>query len=97
MKRCLLPFGSRFDVARSVFEQAGEEAAVDGLIALLGRERDEWEISFQELSERHPGWVPHGRFWKARLEGTREALATMRTIVRNPPDCEYREGDIAGA
>ena len=93
-----IPFGSRFDVARSVFEQAGEEATVDGLIALLSRERDEWEHSFEELSRRHPAWAPHGRAWKARLEGTREALAAMRGIVQSPPEWEYREkeGETAG-
>jgi TorA maturation chaperone TorD len=93
-----IPFGSRFDVARSVFEQSGEEATVEGLIHLLGRERDEWEQSFEELSKRHPGWSAHGRFWKARLEGTREALAAMRGIVQSPPEWEYREkeGETAG-
>ncbi len=93
-----IPFGSRFDVARSVFEQAGEEAAVDALSALLGRERDEWERSFEELSARHPGWAPQGLSWKARLEGTREAFATMRGIVLSPPEWEYREkeGEPAG-
>jgi len=93
-----IPFGSRFDVARSLFEQAGEEAAVDGLIALLGRERDEWERSFEELSMSHPGWASLGRSWKARLEGTHEALATMRGIVQSPPEWEYREkeGETSG-
>jgi TorA maturation chaperone TorD len=93
-----IPFGSRFDVARSLFEQAGEEAAVEALIALLGRERDEWDRSFDELSTRHPGWAPQGLSWKARLEGTREALAAMRGIVRSPPEWEYREkeGEPAG-
>jgi TorA maturation chaperone TorD len=93
-----IPFGSRFDVARSVFEQAGEQAAVDGLIALLGRERDEWERSFKELSTCHPSWAPQGLSWKARLEGTREALATMRGIVHSPPEWEYREkeGEATG-
>jgi TorA maturation chaperone TorD len=93
-----IPFGSRFDVARSLFEQAGEEAAVDGLIGLLSRERDEWERSFEELSKRYPGWAPQGRCWKARLEGTREALAAMRGIVLSPPEWEYREkeGETAG-
>jgi TorA maturation chaperone TorD len=94
-----IPFGSRFDVARSVFEQAGEEATVDALIALLGREREEWERSFEELSSRHPGWAPQGLSWKARLEGTREALAAMRGIVQSPPEWEYREkeGETAGS
>jgi TorA maturation chaperone TorD len=93
-----IPFGSRFDVARSVFEQAGEEATVDGLILLLGQERDEWEHSFEELSRRYPGWSGHGRFWKARLEGTRQALTTMRGIVQSPPEWEYREkeGEATG-
>lgn len=94
-----IPFGSRFDVARSVFEQAGEETSVDALIALLGRERDEWERCFDELSARHPGWAPQGLSWKARIEGTREALATMRGIVQSPPEWEYREkeGETAGS
>ena len=93
-----IPFGSRFDVARSLFEQAGDEAAVDALIALLGRERDEWERSFEELSSRHPGWAHQGLTWKARLQRTREALATMRGIVQSPPEWEYREkeGETAG-
>jgi TorA maturation chaperone TorD len=93
-----IPFGSRFDVARSVFEQSGEEATVGGLILLLGRERDEWERSFEELSTCHPGWAPQGLSWKARLEGTREALASMRGIVQSPPEWEYREkeGETAG-
>ncbi|HTD51835.1 MAG TPA: molecular chaperone TorD family protein [Thermoanaerobaculia bacterium] len=93
-----IPFGSRFEVARSVFEQSGEEAIVSGLIDLLTRERDEWEQSLEELSKRHPTWAPQGRFWKARLEGTREALAAMRGIVESPPPWEYRdkEGEATG-
>jgi hypothetical protein len=94
-----IPFGSRFDVARSVFEQSGEEVTVEGLIVLLGRERDEWEQSFEELSKRYPGWSAHGRFWKTRLVATREALAAMRGIVQSPPEWEYREkeGETAGS
>jgi len=86
-----VPFGSRFDVARGLFERAGENGTVDDLMDSLEEERIEWSRVYDELARSAPSWMSHAVKWKARLERTGEALATMRGIVQSPPEWEYQE------
>ena len=84
-----LPFGSRFDVARALFQTAGESGKVGTVLDLLGEEVDAWETAYQAWSDELPRWAPAAARWLARTAETRRRLGEMRGILENPPKLEY--------
>ena len=78
-----LPFGSRFEVAESLFASAGEAETLDQLISMLKDEVGVWASEYQSWAETYPTWKPFGVEWLNRttnatrtLEGMREMMAT---------------------
>jgi hypothetical protein len=78
-----LPFGSRFEVAESLFASAGEAEILDKLISLLKDEVEAWASEYQSWAETYPAWKPLSDVWLSRtanatrtLEGMREMMAT---------------------
>lgn len=76
-----LPFGSRFDVARSLFVAAGESEITAKLFEVLQAEVSWWEESCDRLARAEPGWYPVAGTWKSRLGTMRELLEAMREIA----------------
>ncbi len=79
-----LPFGSRFEVAESLFASAGEAEILDRLISALKDEVDTWASEYQNWAEKYPTWKPFGEVWLSRtmnatrtLEGMREMMETI--------------------
>lgn len=63
-----LPFGSRFEVARSLFQATGEGDRLNELLQMLEHEVEAWES------------VSRGR-WITRLEAARSTIQQMRAIA----------------
>jgi TorA maturation chaperone TorD len=72
-----LPFGSRFDVARSLFEAAGECGRVEPVLAALSREAEAWDAAYSVLAREHVAWRARAGAWRARIAATRERLSEM--------------------
>jgi len=72
-----LPFGSRFDVGRSLFEAAGECGRVEPVLAALSREADAWDAAYSVLAREHVSWRARAGAWRARIAATRERLSEM--------------------
>jgi putative dimethyl sulfoxide reductase chaperone len=83
-----LPFGSRFDVARLLFQTAGEGGKVGTVLDLVESELLEWEIAYRAWSGEHPRWAPFAERWLGRTGETRRRLGEMREILENPPELE---------
>src|SRR5262249_45407638 len=49
-----LPFGSRHDVARALFEAAGESGRVGTVLGAIGEEADSWDAAYHAIG--HAGW-----------------------------------------
>ena len=81
-----LPFGSRFDVARLLFQTAGESGKVELVLDRLGEELDTWEAAYRGWTGEHPRWSPASNRWLQRTGDTRRRLAEMREILENPPE-----------
>ena len=86
-----LPFGSRFDVARALFQTAGEMGKVGTVLDLVGAELAAWEGAYRAWSEEHPRWAPSAALWLGRTDETRRRLGEMREILENPPELEYAD------
>ena len=84
-----LPFGSRFDVARALFQTAGERGNVGTVLGLLGEELSVWESAYRSWADEHPYWKPFADGWLGRTGETRRMLGQMREILENPPELEY--------
>jgi len=84
-----LPFGSRFDVARALFQAAGESGKVGTVLDLVEAELVEWEGAYRAWSEEHPRWAPSAALWLGRTGETRRRLVEMREILDNPPQLDY--------
>ena len=84
-----LPFGPRFEVARSLFEAAGECGRVEEILAALLLEAEAWDAAYAALSRDHRAWEVRARVWQDRLSATRQRLAQMRQLLENPLDLEY--------
>jgi TorA maturation chaperone TorD len=84
-----LPFGSRFDVARLLFQTAGENGKVGTVLDLLEEELTAWETEYCGWAAERPRWNAAAARWLARTGETRRRLAEMRTILENPPELEY--------
>jgi putative dimethyl sulfoxide reductase chaperone len=87
-----LPFGSRFDVARLLFQTAGEWGKVGQVLDLLGEELSGWESAYGSWAEEHRRWAPSAARWLNRTGETRRMLGQMREILENPPELEYADG-----
>jgi hypothetical protein len=87
-----LPFGSRFEVARLLFQTAGECGKVGQVLDLLGEELSVWESAYGSWAEEHRRWAPSAARWLNRTGETRRMLRQMREILENPPELEYADG-----
>jgi TorA maturation chaperone TorD len=84
-----LPFGSRFDVARALFEAAGESGRVEPVLAALSGEAEAWDAAYAALAGEHASWRTRAAVWRSRISATRERLAEMRQILDSPLELEY--------
>jgi len=87
-----LPFGSRFDVARMLYQTAGEDGKVGTVLDLLGAELAIWEAAYRAWAEEHRRWAPLAARWLHRTGETGRMIGQMRRILENPPELEYMEG-----
>jgi putative dimethyl sulfoxide reductase chaperone len=86
-----LPFGSRFDVARLLFQTAGESEKVGTVLDLLGDELSEWETAYRSWADEQPHWKGVAGRWLGRTGEARRLLGRMREILESPPDFEYAD------
>jgi TorA maturation chaperone TorD len=84
-----LPFGSRFEVARALFEAAGESGRVGPVLDALSAETEAWDTAYSALARDHASWRERAGTWRGRLGATRERLAEMRRILESPLEVEY--------
>lgn len=84
-----LPFGSRHDVARALFEAAGESGRVERVLEGLRLEAAAWEESYSTIARAHPAWSGCAEKWQARLAETRSLLSGMAGILDSPLEVEY--------
>jgi TorA maturation chaperone TorD len=84
-----LPFGSRFDVARALFEAAGECGRVEPVLEALSTEVEAWDAAYSALARDHASWETRAGVWRRRLGTTKERLAEMRRILDSPLELEY--------
>jgi TorA maturation chaperone TorD len=84
-----LPFGSRFDVARALFEAAGESGRVGPVLDALSAEVEGWDAAYAALARDHASWETRAGAWRRRLDATTERLAEMRRILGSPLELEY--------
>ncbi len=84
-----LPFGSRFDVARSLFEAAGECGRVERVLAALSAEAEAWDAAYAAYARERASWRPSAAVWRGRIAATRERLAEMARLLENPLELEY--------
>ena len=87
-----LPFGSRFDVARMLFQTAGEGGKVGTVLDLLEAELAAWENAYRAWPDAHRRWAPFADRWLRRTGETGRRIEEMRTILENPPELEYTDG-----
>jgi TorA maturation chaperone TorD len=76
-----LPFGARFDVARTLLVATGESQRVPRLLELLTEEISLWESAYRDLAREHPVWRPGAGAWLELLEAARRRLEQMRAAV----------------
>jgi hypothetical protein len=84
-----LPFGSRFEVARALFEAAGESGRVGPVLDALSAEAEAWDSAYAVLGRDHASWETRAAAWRRRLAATTERLAEMRGILESPLALEY--------
>ena len=83
-----LPFGSRFDVARALFEAAGELGRVGPVLDALSAEVEAWDTAYAALARDHASWQTRAGAWRLRLGATKERLAEMRLTLDTPLELE---------
>jgi TorA maturation chaperone TorD len=76
-----LPFGSRFEVAESLFASAGEAEILDQLISTLKDEVDVWASEYQNWTQTYPTWKPFGEAWLSRTANATRTLDEMRGMM----------------
>jgi TorA maturation chaperone TorD len=84
-----LPFGSRFDVARALFEAAGECGRVEPVLAALSLEAEAWDAAYAALAHEQASWRARAALWRSRIAATRQRLNEMRQILDSPLELEY--------
>jgi TorA maturation chaperone TorD len=87
-----LPFGSRLDVARMLYQSAGEDGKVGTVLDLLGAELAVWQAAYRAWAEEHRRWAPLAARWLHRTGATGRMIEQMRKILENPPELEYTDG-----
>ncbi len=87
-----LPFGSRFEVARALFEAAGESSRVRPVLEALSCEAEAWDAAYAAQAREYPSWRTGAAVWRGRLAATRERLEQMDRILESPlePEQENR-------
>jgi len=76
-----LPFGSRFEVAESLFASAGEAEILDRLISALKDEVEAWANEYQGWAEKYPTWKPLSKEWLSRTANATRTLDEMRRMI----------------
>lgn len=76
-----LPFGSRFEVAETLFASASEAEEVRERLAALGAEVDAWAQAYQAWVEEQPAWQPNAALWLERTTRAASSLAQMRAMA----------------
>ena len=84
-----LPFGSRFDVARALFEAAGENGRVEPVLEGLSREAEAWDAAYEAQAREHAPWRTRAAVWRGRIAATRDRLAEMARLLDSPLELEY--------
>ena len=84
-----LPFGSRYDVARALFEAAGESGGIEQVLDALRREAAAWDDRYAGLAAAHPGWITRAAAWRGRLARTFDLLSEMAGLLDTPLELEY--------
>ncbi|HKF41474.1 MAG TPA: molecular chaperone TorD family protein [Thermoanaerobaculia bacterium] len=91
-----LPFSSRYDVARALFEAAGESGRVERVLDGLRREAALWDADYSRLAAAHPAWTGRAAAWRQRLAGTLRLLSEMARVLDSPLDLEYGNRERIG-
>jgi TorA maturation chaperone TorD len=91
-----LPFSSRHDVARGLFEAAGESGHVGAVLSGLHGEAAAWDDAYAGLSKAHPAWESRARAWRLRLAATSGLLSEMGRLLDTPLEVEYGSGEEVG-
>jgi TorA maturation chaperone TorD len=86
-----LSFGSRFDVARSLFLASGQTGTIPRLLDLLEREVSEWESEIADLARREAAWQAPGALWQSLLAGNRARLAELRRSLDTAFEVLYED------
>ena len=76
-----LPFGSRFEVAESLFASAGEAEILDRLTSTLKDEVEVWTDEYQGWAEKYPTWKPFSEAWLSRTVNATRTLDEMRQMM----------------
>jgi TorA maturation chaperone TorD len=76
-----LPFGSRFEVAETLFQVAGEAGQVEPLIDALETEINIWRTEYARWAESQPKWQATAEMWLARTTKALGQLGEMRQAV----------------
>lgn len=91
-----LPFSSRRDVARALFESAGDGGRIERVLEGLLREAQAWEEAYAAIAARYPAWEARAGLWRSRLAGSRDLLADMAGILDTPHEVEYGSAEQIG-
>ncbi len=74
-----LPFGTRYEVARSLFTAAGEAAVVEQLLNLLAKEIAEWDREYRSWKSEYPAW--ENSAWLSKTRDASHQLAELRATA----------------
>ena len=80
-----LPFGSRGDVAESLFASVGEAEAIPQLLTALESEAEVWAETYRLWAERYPTWQPTAGVWLSRMEAALQTVAGLRHVLASEP------------
>ena len=88
-----LPFGSRWEVAESLFGGAGQAERLGGLIEAIEAEVEAWEEAYRAWGSDHPAWGGEADRWMDRTRAARDVLGAMREVMGQPIEAEYGTAD----
>jgi hypothetical protein len=72
-----LPFGPRHEVARSLFNAAGDGGKLQLLLNKLEAEVGVWGRAYSEWGAAHPAWRVCGEMWNERVATTLALLGRL--------------------
>jgi TorA maturation chaperone TorD len=78
-----LPFGSRFEVAETLFLSTGQAGQIVPLLGALDAEIRAWRSEYLRWQEAQPNWKPAALLWLARTSKALEQLAEMQSLVQD--------------